>query len=65
MLSTARGGSAAAAIIPATPTSYALPASILHVYGDNANDLLLPAVGGRSFDSLLAVSAGGLWGVIP
>ena len=58
----ARGGSAAAAIIPATPPPYALPALILRVYGDDADDLLLPAVGGRSFDSSSAVGAGGLWG---
>jgi hypothetical protein len=60
----ARGGSAAAAIIPATlpPAEYALPALILRVYGDDADDLLLPAVGGGSFDLSSAVGAGGLWG---
>ena len=54
--------SAAVAIIPATPPPYALPTLILRVYWDDAGNLLLPAVGGGSFDLSSAVGAGGLWG---
>ena len=57
-----RGGGNKPCDAPPPPRYTRSPTSILRVYGDNADNLLLPAVGGGSFNSLSAVSTGRLWG---